>query len=831
MRRIFTLILLAIAAGQPALADEITVEKVLYAGNFTVRKPFIEDSADLNNKSYQETDLLKAYVSFNNLQAGAETLYAGEDGSIRIPEPAYGYAVHLLSFYLRSDRYGYGTLKIDGINNVEMYVDREAQALSGNSVRLELEPRSYEIIMKVLSTPSAGNSLKISFSPEEEMNITSTSGDEKRQYALSDVTDGKRIQSASISPDAKYIIVSYLETFPGGQTIRYAEIVDRASGVTIVRKENAAAGIQWLPASVKAYYTRQGIEGRELVTLDPVSKTEQVIAAGLPDGSIRWSPAEDYFLLSIREEGPEERKEIQQILVPDDRQPGWRDRSFIHKYDMKTGVIQRLTFGHLSTSVNDISADGRYVLFSSSEQELTSRPFRRTNLYMMDMQNGEVKTLFRRAEFLGRALFSPEGKELLFSSSPEAFGGIGQKIKPGQTPSTSDGQLFIYDIAGEKVTALTKDFNPSVDHAVWNRYDNKIYVMAKDRDYVSLYSIDPVKGFIRQLPCGEEVVTSISLASKAPYMAYFGMGASNSHRLYVQELKKNTDMCLIDLSKEILKDVTLGEVKDWAFVSSAGDTIHGRYYLPPYFDPEKKYPMIVNYYGGVTPTARTLESRYPAHAYAGMGFVVYIVQPSGATGFGQEFSARHVNTWGKRTAEDIIEGTVKFCEEHPFINKDKIGCMGASYGGFMTMYLQTKTDIFAAAMSHAGISDITGYWGEGYWGYSYSETASANSYPWNAKEMYVGQSPLYSADRVNTPILFLHGAADTNVPISESIQMFTALKLLGKETAFVQVEGENHHILDYSKRILWNNTIYAWFFKWLKDDPAWWEALYPSKNL
>ena len=87
-------------------------------------------------------------------------------------------------------------------------------------------------------------------------------------------------------------------------------------------------------------------------------------------------------------------------------------------------------------------------------------------------------------------------------------------------------------------------------------------------------------------------------------------------------------------------------------------------------------------------------------------------------------------------------------------------------------------DIFAAAISHAGISDITSYWGEGYWGYSYSALATANSYPWNARDIYVEQSPLFHADKINTPILFLHGSVDTNVPVGESIQMFTALKLL-----------------------------------------------------
>ena len=152
--------------------------------------------------------------------------------------------------------------------------------------------------------------------------------------------------------------------------------------------------------------------------------------------------------------------------------------------------------------------------------------------------------------------------------------------------------------------------------------------------------------------------------------------------------------------------------------------------MPPHFDATQKYPMIVNYYGGCSPTSRNFESRYPHHAYAALGYVVYVIEPSGATGFGQEFSARHVNTFGDGVADDIIEGTRKFAAEHPFVNDSKIGCIGASYGGFMTQYLQTKTDIFAAAISHAGISDHTSYWGEGYWGYSYSEVSGANSYPW-----------------------------------------------------------------------------------------------------
>ena len=149
----------------------------------------------------------------------------------------------------------------------------------------------------------------------------------------------------------------------------------------------------------------------------------------------------------------------------------------------------------------------------------------------------------------------------------------------------------------------------------------------------------------------------------------------------------------------------------------------------------------------------------------------------------------------------------------------------------MTMLLQTRTDIFSAAVAHAGISSISSYWGEGYWGYLYSAVASANSFPWNNKKLYIEQSPLFYADKINTPLLLLHGSSDKNVPPGESRQLYTALKLLGKEAELIEIKGQDHHILDYKKRIKWQKTIFAWFDRWLKDLPEWWENLYPEKNL
>lgn len=487
----------------------------------------------------------------------------------------------------------------------------------------------------------------------------------------------------------------------------------------------------------------------------------------------------------------------------------------------------------------DISADSRYLLIGKGEERLTKRPTTLTSFYRLDLGSmntssattPKVETLIEKGEFLNSAQFSPDGKSILVSASPEAFNGIGKNVEEGQTPSMIDTQLYLMTLSDKKVRALTKDFNPNVQSVEWSKVDGNIYFTAEDKDCVHLFQLNPKSGKFTLLKTPEEYIKSFSIASSAAEMAFSGQSASNADRLYKMNTKALKSQLVDDLSARELKDVELGECKAWNFVNSRGDTLCCRYYLPPHFDAAKKYPMIVNYYGGCSPTSRMFQSRYPHHVYAAMGYVVLVVNPSGATGFGQKFSARHVDTAGEGVAEDIISSTQAFCDEHAFVNRKKIGCIGASYGGFMTQYLQTKTDLFAAAISHAGISDHTSYWGEGYWGYSYSEVSMANEYPWTNKHLFVDQSPLYNADKIHTPLLFVHGTADNNVPVGESIQLYTALKLLGRPTAMVLVDGQDHHIIDYEKRLKWQNTIFAWFAKWLQDDASWWTEMYGDEKM
>ena len=799
-------------------AEKINITSFRYVGPYSLNIPVMIDSVDVNSKKFDTKSLLSTPVSIENARKGNPV-----QGDIVLTSDSH--ALHLLDFTIDNERYLTASLNVDGVKNREIYLD--GKKLDGE--KLVLTPATHHITLKCLTDGNSADSVRVSIDTDRP-ELVKLNQDTPRRYTLTDVMTGRRFGSASLSPSGKYMLRAYTTTHDGGSN-SYSYVVSDPSGKQILAKRSES--LKWMPKSDLLYFTRlDETNRRELVTLNPADGTENAIATDLPSNYFIISPTEDFMIYTKIQEGPKEKSsDLYEIINPEDRQPGWRDRWTLAKMDFATGLSTPLTFGNRNIRPFNLSDDGTKLLFQVSETCMGERPTALNSLYLMDLTDNSTRCLIDKDGFHAGALLSPDGTKVALSGSPEAYGGIGRNLPDGLTPSMYDTQLYVLDVVSGDIKPLTRDFDPAVEEYKWSRTDGDIYFIGENRDCRSLYRIDPVSGKIEDLKANEEYVSSFSLADTAPSLIYFGQGASNSDRLYSLNTKTQRQNLIEDLSAERLKDIRIGECKPWIFKSSRGDSICGRYILPPDFDPSRKYPMIVNYYGGCNPTSRTFEGRYPHHVYAANGYVVLVINPSGSTGFGQEFASRHVNTAGQGVAEDIIEGVKLFTATHPWVDESKIGCIGASYGGFMTQYLQTQTDIFAAAISHAGISDHTSYWGEGYWGYSYSEVSMADSYPWSHSELYVKQSPLYNADKIHTPILFLHGDSDTNVPFGESIQIYTALKLLGRETAFVAVKDANHQITEFNKRKQWQDTIFAWFAKYLQDDDSWWESLYPKKTL
>ena len=797
---------------QPVIAQTRTdIRQFNLSGPYPVSAPVSLDTVDVQGKKFDETAFWKGM----SLDAPMTEVFSGKI----LPSVADSRSVGLLTFYVNNRDYLKGKVVVKGPKNYKMYIDgKEA------GEELKLAPEHHTFSIQFLAQPKDTDSIQVYF----DAPVAVPYALEKRHpYMVHDLTDGKRVRGISLSADGSYVVLAYQTTARGGNSQWSYELRDTKTGrlVNLLSKN-----VRWMPKSIAYIEEEQEGDKRVLYKVNPTTGDRTRFAYGIPEGSYTLSPTEDYLILSIEEEGPKEDEEVFEVLEMDDRQPGWRKRSYLCKYDIATGLTQRMTFGHQNTYLEDISSDGTKLLIGTSYSRLSKRPTEVGDAIVMDAKTFKADTLFIGEGFLGGGSFSPDGSQIIFMGTPEAFNRIGCQLPADCTPSMTEYELFLYDIASKKVTPMTKEFDPSISSFDWSWSDGMVYFSAEDRDYVSLFVLNPKTAKISKLPAKGDYVYRYDMAAHAPFVAYLSYKTMEPASAYVQNLKNRNNLTFFD-GRQALGDAEIGTCEDWNFTNSKGDTVYGRLYLPKDFDASKKYPMIVYYYGGCSPVSRYFESPYAPQYWNSLGYVAYILQPSGATGFGQEWASRHVNTAGRGPAEDIIEGTKKICEAHPFINPKKIGCMGASYGGFMTQYLQTQTDIFAAAVSHAGITNHTSYWGEGYWGYNYSEVSMANSYPWSHRQLYVDQSPLFNADKIHTPLLLLHGNADTNVPLIESLQMFTALKLLGREVALVEVEGENHHILDYSKKEKWLATQMAWFARWLKDDPTWWDALYPKKHL
>ena len=801
-----------LAVGMMATAQVKTpVKEFNLSGPYAISAPFAIDTVDVNGKKFDPTSLMGSIALTSKVNGKF-------DGAV-LPSLKDSKSVGLLTFYVNNADFIKGKVEVKGPKHSKLFIDGvEAGG------ELKLAPEHHTFTIQYLAEPNDTDSIKVCFDAPKAIPYTL---DTRHPYMVHDLTDGKRVRGISLSPDGQYVALSYQTTARGGNSIWSYELRDAKTQRLIT---TLARNPRWMPRSIACLVDEKEGSRRSLYKVDPKTGVRTLFAYDIPEGSYTVSPTEDYLIFTLEEEGPKEDKEIFEVLEMDDRQPGWRKRNYLAKYDIKTGITQRITFGTKGEYLYDISQDGNKLLVVSNRSRLAKRPTTVSDVFTIDARTFKADTLLCGAEFLGGCSFSPDGKQILFRGNPEAFDRIGCQLPANVTPSMTENELFLFDIATKKVTPLTKDFDPSIESVDWSMADGQIYFSAEDRDYVNMFTLNPKSGKIAKLPIAGDYAYRYDMASHAPVIAYLSYKTMEPASAYVYDVKTKKNLTFF-AGAQALGDAEIGTCQDWNFTNSKGDTVYGRLYLPKDFDATKKYPMIVYYYGGCSPVSRYFESPYAPQYWNSLGYVAYILEPSGATGFGQEWASRHVNTAGRGPADDIIEGTKKICEAHPFINANKIGCMGASYGGFMTQYLQTQTDIFAAAVSHAGIANHTSYWGEGYWGYNYSEVSMANSYPWSHRQLFVDQSPLFNADKIHTPLLLLHGNADTNVPLIESLQMFTALKLLGREVSLVEVEGENHHILDYGKREKWLATQMAWFQKWLKDDPSWWDALYPKKHL
>ncbi|MEM6792652.1 MAG: S9 family peptidase [Acidobacteriota bacterium] len=753
-----------------------------------------------------------------------------------------GPAAAWLATWIDADRFTEATLRLESphllrvlLNGEQVAIKKEAgEAKAEVTAELHLDTGHHRLMVLAVKDPEAEDpwTLEASLStPGALASSVRFATRAERPLALDDLLEPPRANSVDLSRGGRFLAVGMRSSAAPTDTQRtWIDIYETASGRLVHTLQRQTTAFQWSPAEESGFLfaAANPAGGHDLVLGTVGEGAQHVVSRAVEDfAGVRFADA-DTLILTVRESEEAETRPAKRYRDLPDRWSGRRDRSHLYALELD-GTRTRLTVASTFDQLQDVHPDGTRLLISRQEHGRLERPFSATTLVELNLATLEPRSVVQMGWF-GSALYSPDGASALVLGSPALFGGAGEVVE-GRIANDYDTQAYRLDLATGQAKALSRDLDPNIQEAVWP-HEGEPYLRVEDRSWHRLMKLSD-GGVFEEIPTGSDTVGGgfdVALSDGGETTAWLGSGVNDPHAVWLR--RGGESRRLVEPSADRLEGVRFGETRDWSFTSKAGDEILGRVYLPPGLDPEaeKSYPLIVYYYGGTSPVGRGFGGRYPKEWWAAQGYVVYVLQPSGATGFGQEFSSRHVGAWGRQTADEILEGTEQFLEAHGFIDPERVGAIGASYGGFMTLYLQTQSEIFSAAVSHAGISNISSYWGRGWWGYLYSAAASAESFPWNDRDLYVGQSPLYQADKITTPVLLLHGTADVNVPPSESHQMYTALKVLGREVELIEIEGSNHTILNKEKRRLWSRSILAWFDRYLKDQPEMWQHMWGTEN-
>jgi dipeptidyl aminopeptidase/acylaminoacyl peptidase len=640
--------------------------------------------------------------------------------------------------------------------------------------------------------------------------------DKVRVPTIDDLLTIKSVGSVKISPDGKWVAYTVSQAdFKVDAFISHIWIADPATGrkYQLTRGEKSAGNMAWSPDSQWLAFTSNRSGDKNQIFAIPPDGGEAVQLTKVETGvnNFEWSPDGKSIAFTASPSKKDVTKNRKEHLG--DFEVVRKEYDYHHLWTMDVAeALKAPQTGKQHTKGQEFSVGGfswspdssKIAFDASINPDLIQGGT--ADIYVLKLGDDTVKKIVAQPGPDSNPRWSPDGKQIAFRS---AMGKLDFYH--------SNARIAVVAADGGNPRSVTDAFDESPFLIDWKQ--DGIYFFGFQKTASHLFRVDSSSAKISRITSPDSLMAGgFSLTLDGRKMAYTSASPTSLSEVFLADLSNFSPRKLTDMTEQT-KPFTLGTSEVISWTSQDGALIEGVLTKPANFDPSKKRPLLCIIHGGPTGIDRPAllsSANYPADIWTGRGALVLRVNYRGSAGYGEKFRQLNVRNLGVGDAWDVLSG-IDHLIKQGWVDPAKVGCMGWSQGGYISAFLTTSSDRFAAISVGAGISDWATYY------YNTDITPFTIQYlgkdPIADPEVYHKTSPMSYIKKARTPTLIQHGENDRRVPIANAYELRQGLQDLGVKVEMIVYKGFGHGITKpRSVRAVAQHNL-AWFNHYIWGDP------------